>query len=128
MVKILASRHDRGGWPRSCRWSFPIGVGFRKIGITFGVEARGLIILAGVAVILAVSCFSAIGALLLRLGLGSISRRTTLNSIVGAEVPFLEGAFDRVEDQSVQSVSINVLLDGENQGFWNGVAQGQNLS
>ena len=36
----------------------------------------------------------------------------TLVLIAGVEVPLLEAAVDRVEDEGVQAVGVDVLLDG----------------
>ena len=90
-----------------------ISIGFWKIGITFGVEARSFIVLASIVIILAVSCFLAVGALLLRFGLASISSWSmTLASIAWVEVPLLEGAIDRTKDESVEAFGVVILLEG----------------
>ena len=123
MGNILSFRYDRGGLlSRSARWALPIGVGARVVRITFDREARGLVVLARVAVFLAVTRLSAVGTLLLGLRLGTLGRPiavlVSIVGVAGVEVSFLEGSLDRVENQGVETALLQkVLLDGKDLGF-----------
>ena len=63
------------------------------------------------------SSLPAVGALLLRFGLGPIcwsgSALVAVSGIAGVEVSLLEGPIDGVEDKSVEAVLVVVLLNGK---------------
>ena len=82
--------------------------------------------LAGVAIFLPMPFLLAVGTLLLLFWFGCLRRSgSTLVAVTGVaevEVFLLESSIDGIEEESVEAALVEVLLNGKDPGFRNGVS------